>query len=105
MKITPTLRAALVTTVAVCAVGGQLAMADGALAVTVTKGELNGGQLRVQGSDAAPGIFVIASCATGSAGVRANEQCRLSIQAGAFSSPDCRITVSGSDRTPIDTIT
>jgi len=105
MKITRTLRAALVTTVAVCAVGGQLAMADGALAVTVTKGELNGGQLRVQGSDAAPGLFVIASSATGSAGVRADEEGRFSIRADGFSSPDCQVTVSDSGRTPIDTIT
>src|SRR3954466_5379735 len=93
MKITRTMRAALVTTVAVCAVGGQLALADGALAVTVTKGELNGGQLRGQGSDAAPGIFVIASSATGSAGVRADEQGRFSIQADGFSSPERQVTV------------
>jgi hypothetical protein len=105
MKITRTFRAALVTTVAVCAIGGQLAMADGASAVTVTKGELKDGQLRLQGTDAAPGIFVIASSATSSAGVRSDEQGQFTIQADGFTSPDCKVTVSDSGRTPIDTIT
>jgi len=105
MNVTRMIRAALVTTAALCAIGGQLAMADGASAVTVTKGELNGGQLRVQGSNAAPGIFVIARSATSSAGVRSDQRGQFTIQASGFSAPDCKVTVSDSGRTPIATVT
>jgi hypothetical protein len=104
MNVTRIFRAALVTTAAVCAIGGQLALADGASAVTVTKGELSGGQLRVQGSNAAPGIFVIARSATSSAGVRSDERGQFNIQASGFTSPDCKVTVSDSGRTPIATV-
>src|SRR3954449_13202852 len=105
MNVTRMIRAALVTTAALCAIGGQLAMANGASAVTVTKGELKSGQLRVQGSNAAPGIFVIASSATSSAGARADQKGQFTIQASGFSAPDCKVTVSDSGRTPIATVT
>jgi hypothetical protein len=105
MNTPRTIRAALVATAAVCALGGQLAIADGASAVTVAKGELKGGQLRLQGSNAAPGIFVIARSATSSAGVRSDEKGQFTIQASGFSAPDCTVTVSDSGRTPIATVT
>jgi hypothetical protein len=105
MNIPRIVRAALVATAAVCALGGQLAIADGASAVTVAQGELKGGQLRLQGSNAAPGIFVIARSATSSAGVRSDEKGQFTIQASGFSAPDCTVTVSDSGRTPIATVT
>jgi hypothetical protein len=105
MNINRRFRSSLVTLAAVCAIGGQLAMADGASAVTVTRGELKGGQLRLQGGDAAPGVFVIARSATSSAGVRSDERGQFNIQADGFTSPDCKVTVSDSGRTPIDTVT
>jgi hypothetical protein len=105
MIVTRVVRAALVTTAALCALGGQVAIADGASAVTVTKGELKDGQLRLQGSNAAPGIFVIASSATSSAGTRSDQRGQFTIQASGFSAPDCKVTVSDSGRTPIATVT
>jgi putative Ig domain-containing protein len=105
MNNTRLVRAALVSTAALCALGGQGALADGASAVTVAKGELKGGQLRLQGGNAAPGIFVIASSATSSAGVRSDQRGQFDIRASGFSSPDCKVTVSDSGRTPIATVT
>lgn len=105
MNVPRTVRAALVAAATVCVLAGQLAVADGASAVTVAKGELKGGQLRVEGSGAAPGIFVIASSATSSAGVRSDARGQFNIQSTGFSSPDCKVTVSDSGRTPIATFT
>src|SRR4051794_5068678 len=98
-------RAAVVPPVALVTLSGQLLLADGASAVTVTKGELKSGQLRVQGTNAAPGIFVIASSATSSAGARADVKGQFNIQATGFTAPDCKVTVSDSGRTPIATFT
>jgi hypothetical protein len=105
MNATHLVRTAFVATSAVCALTGQLAMADGASAVTVAKGELKGGQLRLEGANAAPGIFVTASSATSTAGARADQRGQFNIQASGFSSPDCKVTVSDSGRTPIATFT
>jgi hypothetical protein len=73
-----------------------------ASALTVSKAELSGGQLRLEGSNAAPGIFIIASSSTSSAGSRAGQNGAFKIEATGFSSPDCTVIVS--DRqTPIAT--
>src|SRR3954451_1461069 len=104
MNIVRMLRAALVPTLVVFALAGQLAVADSASAVTVTKGELQGGQLRLQGTDAAPGVFVIARSSNSSAGARSDSRGQFSIQASGFSAPDCKVTVSDSGRTPIATV-
>jgi hypothetical protein len=98
-------RAAVISTVAVFAAVGQLAVVESASAVTVAKGELKGGQLKVEGNDAAPGIFVIASSATDSAGIRSDQQGHFVIQADGFSAPDCKVTVTDSGATPVATIT
>lgn len=105
MNVARILRAALVPAFAASALLGQLALADGASAVTVAKGELKGGQLRLRGNDAAPGIFVIASSATSSAGIRSDGNGQFTIEANGFSAPDCKVTVSDSGRTPIATAT
>ena len=105
MNTTRLARAAIVSTVAVFAAVGQLAVVDSASAVTVARGELKGGQLRVEGSHAGRGIFVIANSATDAAGVRSDQQGNFVIQADGFSAPDCKLTVTDSGATPVATIT
>jgi hypothetical protein len=73
-----------------------------ASALTVSRAELSGGQLRLEGSNAAPGIFIIATSSTSSAGARSDLNGAFKIQATNFSAPDCTVIVS--DRqTPIAT--
>lgn len=105
MNASTLVRTGLTTTAVACVLGSQLTLAGSASAVTVASGSLTGGQLRVQGGSAAPGIFVTARSATSSAGVRADLQGRFTIRASGFSAPDCKVTVSDSGRTPVATIT
>lgn len=105
MSVTPLVRAVIATAATACLLGGQLAAAGGASAVTVTSGSLSGGQLRLQGYAAAPNVFVTARSATGSAGVRADLRGQFSIRASGFTAPDCTVTVSDSGRTPVATVT
>jgi hypothetical protein len=82
---------------------GQGVLADTAGAVTRTAGELKNGQLRLQGQSA-PGVFVIASSTTSSAGSRADLNGLFKIQATNFTAPDCKVTVSDG-QTPTATVT
>lgn len=81
----------------------QALLADAAGAVTATKSQLSGGQLRLEGQ-AAPGQFVIAESTTSSAGARADQNGQYKIQATGFTAPDCKVTVRDG-QTPTATVT
>ena len=69
--------------------GPQTALA----AVTITRSELNGGQLRVEGQGAAPNAAIsIDGVVRGTA----DSTGRFRIELANFSSPTCRITSSSS---------
>lgn len=82
---------------------GQALLADAAAAVTATKSQLSGGQLRIEGQ-AAPGKFVIAESTTSSAGARADQNGQFKIQATGFTAPDCKVTIRDG-QTPTATVT
>ncbi|MCW2924388.1 MAG: putative Ig protein [Thermoleophilia bacterium] len=71
-----------------------LALPTTASAVTVSKASLSAGQLRVEGSNAAPGIFTTAESTTSAAGIRSDTKGQFKIQATNFTAPDCTIVVS-----------
>ena len=74
-----------------------------ASALTVSKAQLSGGELRVEGSNAARGIFITAESSTSNAGSRSDLNGAFKIQATGFRAPDCTIVVS--DRqTPTATV-
>ncbi len=100
MPSSPILRAAAIASIAVL---GQALLADTAGAVTATKSQLTGGQLRLEGQ-AAPGQFVIAESTTSSAGARADLNGQFKIQATGFTAPDCKVTIRDG-RTPTATVT
>ena len=103
MTMTIGKRATVLAAVACCSIAGQALLAGPASAVTITKGELSGGQLRVQGSGN-PGTFMIVSSTTSDAGARADQTGAFKIQASGFTAPDCKVTVSDGERTPTATI-
>ena len=74
-----------------------------ASAVTVTKAELKGGQLVLEGTKAAPGIFVTVQSTVSAAGSRADASGSFKVGSPDFSAPDCTVVVS--DRqTPTATV-
>jgi hypothetical protein len=103
MSRNPCLRTAALAVVVSFGVIGQGVLADTAGAVTSTKTELRNGQLRMEGH-AFPGQFVAARSTTSSAGARADQNGLFKIQAGNFTAPDCKVTVSD-NRTAIATVT
>jgi hypothetical protein len=77
--------------------------AGSAHAVTVSRGELRNGLLRLDGVNAAPGIFVTVSSASSFAGARSDGSGAYHVQASNFRADDCQVVVS--DRqTPIATV-
>jgi len=82
---------------------GQALLAGQAGAVTATKTQLSGGQLRIEGQ-AAPGQFVIAESTTSAAGARADVKGLYKIQATGFTAPDCKVTIRDGS-TPTATVT
>jgi putative Ig domain-containing protein len=75
-----------------------------ASALTVSKAQLKGGQLVLEGTKAAPGIFVTAEATAAAAGSRSDGAGNFKIGASGFTAPDCRVVVS--DRqTPTATVT
>src|SRR3954447_9393769 len=75
-----------------------------ATALTVSRAQLSGGELRVEGSNAARGIFITSESSTGAAGSRSDTSGNFKIQGSGFRAPDCKIVVS--DRqTPTATVT
>src|SRR3954463_2207902 len=72
-------------------------------ALTVSRAQLSAGELRVEGANAARGIFVTAESSTAAAGSRSDTSGNFKIQASGFQAPDCTIVVS--DRqTPTATV-
>jgi hypothetical protein len=80
-----------------------LVLPASASALTVTKAELKGGQLTVEGTKAAPGIFVSAESTTSAAGKRSDTSGNFKIAATGFTAPDCNVVVSDG-RTPTATV-
>jgi hypothetical protein len=76
------------------AVAGLMLIPANAYALSVSSAELKDGQLRVDGQNAAPGIFVIATSTTSSAGIRSDQTGAFHIQATGFRADDCIVVVS-----------
>jgi hypothetical protein len=72
-----------------------------AFAVTVSRAELNGGQLRVEGRNAAPGVQVRVTAipSTNMAPGSADSSGSFRVEASGFRSDSCRVTVSDGGRT------
>jgi hypothetical protein len=96
-------RTAALAAVVSFGVTGQALRADAAGAVTATKSQLTGGQLRLEGQ-AARGQFVIAESTTSSAGARADQNGLFKIQATGFTAPDCKVSIRDG-QTPTATVT
>jgi hypothetical protein len=103
MPFQPASRAAALIAILAVGVLGQALLADAAGAVTATKSQLTGGQLRLEGQ-AAAGKFVIAESTTSSAGARADQNGLFKIQATDFTAPDCKATIRDG-QTPTATVT
>jgi hypothetical protein len=102
MRVTTRLRTAARTALATSAITaaamiGQALVASPANAAgttTVTKVELKGAQLRIEGSTAGAG-FVAVDSTTSSAGGYAGQGFMFKIQADGFTAPTCTVTVRG----------
>lgn len=99
----PVSRTAAMVALVAAATIGQALLAGSADAVTASKAQLSGGQLRLEGQ-AAPGKFVIAESTTSSAGARADLKGLYKIQATGFTAPDCKVTIRDGS-TPTATVT
>src|SRR3954447_20887952 len=80
--------------VVLVAVGGLLLVPANAYALSVSTAELKDGQLRVEGQDAAPGVFVIVSSTTSSARIRSAASGYYHVAASGFRADDCTVVVS-----------
>jgi hypothetical protein len=74
--------------------GGLLLVPANAYALSVSSAELEDGQLRVDGLDAAPGVFVTVTSTTSYAGVRSDESGAFHVEASGFRADDCTVVVS-----------
>jgi hypothetical protein len=75
---------------ALCLVTAPAAFA----AVSVTRAELNGGQLRVEGAGAAAGATITVSSPESTATGRADSAGAFRVEASSFSSSTCQVTVT-----------
>jgi hypothetical protein len=75
-----------------------------AYALTVSRAELTDGQLRLDGMNAAPGVFVTVESTTSAAGVRSDDSGAFHVEAADFRADDCTVVVSDR-RTLTDTVT
>src|SRR3954451_4011678 len=73
--------------------GGGADAGDG-YAVSVTRAELKDGKLRLDGVDAAPGVFVTVASTTSAAGVRSDRSGAYHVEAVDFRADDCTVVVS-----------
>jgi hypothetical protein len=62
-------------------------------AVSVSRAELNNGQLRVEGTGAQPGSTVTVRSSASSAAATADSKGAFRVESSSFSAPDCRVTV------------
>jgi hypothetical protein len=60
----------------------------------LSKADLRGGQLRIEGSGTIGGVFVTAASTTSTTGSRGGVDGRFNIQASNFTAPDCIVNVS-----------
>jgi hypothetical protein len=65
-----------------------------AYALNVSRAELRDGQLRVEGANAAPGVFVTVESSTSSAGIRSDSSGAYRVAASNFRADDCTVVVS-----------
>jgi Putative Ig domain len=77
-----------------------LALPASASALTVSKAQLSGGQLRVEGTGASPGVRLTVESTTSAASARVDTKGAFRVQATDFRSDDCTVIVSDG-RTPI----
>jgi putative Ig domain-containing protein len=71
-----------------------LAAPPASAAVTVTRAELNGGQVRVEGGGAVPGATMTVSSPDSTATGRADSGGSFRVEASSFRSNTCRVTVT-----------
>src|SRR3954449_3456903 len=76
------------------AAAGLLLVPANAYALSVSTAELKDGLLRVDGADAAPGVFVIVTSTTSTAGIRSDASGAYHVQADGFRADDCTVVVS-----------
>jgi hypothetical protein len=76
------------------AAAGLLLIPANAYALSVSTAELKDGLLRVDGANAAPGVFVTVTSTTSSAGIRSDESGAYQVQASGFRADDCTVVVS-----------
>jgi Putative Ig domain len=99
------LRKASLPAVASLVLLGALALPTAsAYAATVSRAELKGGQLRLDGVNAAPGIFVMVRSSSSLAGARSDGSGAYHVQAANFRADDCQVVVSDGF-TPSATVT
>jgi hypothetical protein len=85
--------------------GALVAPASSAQAITVSQATLKGGELRMEGTGAAPGIFVMVYSSTSVAGARSSySDGSYRIQSTSFRAPSCEVVVSDG-HTPRKTVT
>ena len=89
---------------ALVVLGALVLPATSADAVTVTRASLRGGLLQVDGTNAAPGVFVNVFSSTSHAGARSAPSGAFHVQAANFRADDCRVEVFDG-RTPTVTVT
>ncbi|MDQ1635639.1 MAG: putative Ig domain [Frankiaceae bacterium] len=85
------------------ALAALLLVPANAFAVTVDRAQLIGGQLRLDGKNAAPGQFVMVESASSAAGARSDSSGAYRVQATNFRSDDCKVVVRDG-KTPIATV-
>ncbi|MDQ1628228.1 MAG: hypothetical protein QOI54_1972 [Actinomycetota bacterium] len=73
---------------------GVVSLPGSAGAVTVSRAELKGGQLRLDGTNAVPGVFVMVESASSSTGIRADVSGAYHVVAANFRADDCMVVVS-----------
>jgi len=92
------------TIAAFVAIGSLVVPATSAHAVAVSRATLNGGLLRVDGTNAARGVFVNVYSSSSSAGARSDYSSgAYHIQKANFRADDCQVVVSDG-RTPVVTV-
>ena len=82
----------LVAAVALCAAGFGVVGANGATGITVTRAELNSGQLRVEGSGAVANARVVVT--PGSVAGTSDSNGAFRIQSSGYSSSTCQVSVT-----------
>src|SRR4051795_13106485 len=72
----------------------MLAVPASASALTVSRAQISSGQVRVEGTGAAPGTTVTVSSPTSSVSNRADSAGQFRVEGANFRSADCKVTVS-----------